>query len=410
MTSKKVSVSPRWSGPIPTRKDGTPLPKNQWGRAGRKRAWLVRWFDLDGKRPCKTFRSREEADAFALAKTVEFEEHGPTARVQIQHRTLAQYADEFEQMRTGPRGQRLAARTARDYLTVFREFAAGVGESTLLESITPADVTRHIAALRARKSRFGKGLSAHSINKHKRCLQTVFSTAVSPLGYIRQNPCSLVKQDKLADTDVRYVTTTEFGAIREACGERVWWQAFTMLCYTAGTRANEAVHLIWRDVDFDDSTIRIAAKPDSKHTIAWQPKSRKNRYIPIPETTVALLARMQSEAPSGSAYVFVPTERIEYAKQLQARGQWPEDRPIVNNLTRNFKRFASAAGVSDVSLHDLRRSAITHWARRLPVHVVKDLAGHANIQTTLRYYITVQQSDREQARRAIADIMAETGA
>lgn len=86
--SQKVSVTPRWSGPVPPRKDGRPLPTNQWARAGRKRVWLVRWFDLDGGRPGKTFRSREEADALALTKSIEFKEGDRAAWARIQRRTV----------------------------------------------------------------------------------------------------------------------------------------------------------------------------------------------------------------------------------------------------------------------------------------------------------------------------------
>ena len=131
-----------------------------------------------------------------------------------------------------------------------------------------------MAHLRSKTSRLGKPLSPHSINKAKRSLRTAFNVAIDQFGYLRHNPCEKQKQDRVADTANRYVTPREFAAILGACrkygesGKRRWWETFVSLCYTAGTRANEAVNMTWADVDFDGSAVRIIAKPDSDHTLA----------------------------------------------------------------------------------------------------------------------------------------------
>ena len=53
-------------------------------------------------------------------------------------------------------------------------------------------------------------------------------------------------------------------------------------------------------------------------------------------------------------------------------------------------------------LHDLRRSAITHWAGRLSAAVVQELAGHVDIKTTLKYYVKVRPEDLAEAREVTA--------
>jgi integrase len=71
------------------------------------------------------------------------------------------------------------------------------------------------------------------------------------------------------------------------------------------------------------------------------------------------------------------------------------------------------AGVGPYTIHDLRRSCITNWARRLPIHVVQKLAGHSDIQTTETYYLSVQPEDLAKARRMqsalVGDILSGTG-
>jgi len=46
----------------------------------------------------------------------------------------------------------------------------------------------------------------------------------------------------------------------------------------------------------------------------------------------------------------------------------------------------------------LRRSCITNWARHLPIHVVQQLAGHSDINTTQQYYLSVRAEDVVQAQ------------
>ncbi len=47
--------------------------------------------------------------------------------------------------------------------------------------------------------------------------------------------------------------------------------------------------------------------------------------------------------------------------------------------------------------HALRKSCITDWAARFPAHVVKEWAGHADIRTTLKYYLKVSDGDHRKA-------------
>ena len=56
------------------------------------------------------------------------------------------------------------------------------------------------------------------------------------------------------------------------------------------------------------------------------------------------------------------------------------------------------AGVGPYTVHDLRRSCITNWAKHLPIHVVQQLAGHSDIKTTQQFYLSVQPDDLSKAQ------------
>ncbi|MGB2986328.1 MAG: tyrosine-type recombinase/integrase [Phycisphaerae bacterium] len=216
-----------------------------------------------------------------------------------------------------------------------------------------ADATRYLAAIRAEPSKCDMVLSDSSVNKHKRNLKSAFNVAVKQLGYLTVNPFVGLDQDKIPDQDIRYVEPSEYNALiattKVLPKKSLWWEAFVTVCYTAGTRANETTHLTWGDIDFAENTIRIIAKREA--------------------------------------------------------GTWSEGQHVVNNLDRDFKRIAKAAGVQNVRLHDLRRSCITHWTKRLTVLIVQELAGHSNIETTRKYYVKIRPADMEEAREVTANAL-----
>jgi len=120
--------------------------------------------------------------------------------------------------------------------------------------------------------------------------------------------------------------------------------------------------------------------------------------IPFPSQTVNLLAAWQSVAPEGCPYVFMEQARWDYyRRQIQADG-WRAGQDLVNNLLRRFKTICRRAGAGPYTLHDIRRSCITNWAKHLPIYVVQQLAGHSDMRTTQRYYLVVQPQDLEKAR------------
>ena len=76
-------------------------------------------------------------------------------------------------------------------------------------------------------------------------------------------------------------------------------------------------------------------------------------------------------------------------------------------MLSKFKTRCRWAGVKEYALHDLRRSCITNWASHLPIHVTKELAGHADIRTTEKYYLAVRDEDIARAQQVQAELIGE---
>ena len=405
--NKKVTVSARWYGAVPHR-NCAPLPKNQWARAGRKRKWTVRWHAPDGKRPRQTFDTKEDAEAFAREKVAEFESCGSSARLRPQRKRLGEFLAELLELRTGPRGQRLSIASVREYRTIVGRFAAFIGADTPLDRLTIADAMRYLAALRSTPSNRGRPLSLSSINKHKQTLKSAMNIAIL-LGYLQTSPFASIKKDKVPEHAIRYIDPAEFAAIVSACRDgsvtALWWECFLAVCYTAATRLNEAAHLTWADVDFEANTVRIIAKSDLDGIAAWRPKDLDSRTIPVPDYTISRLSQLHADAEAGATFVFLSPARVAWIRAKREAGTWSEDRAVLHNVNKNFKSMAHRAGVVNVTLHDLRRSCITHWARKIAAPVVQALAGHSDIHTTLRYYVSIREPDMAEARDVTAQVL-----
>ena len=285
----------------------------------------------------------------------------------------------------------------QDYKTTLKRFVEFVGETASLEDVPPSDVTRFIADVRS-----SRGVSAATVNKYKRNLKAIFNIAITQLGYLNINPCAHSKEDRIADKALRFITAEEYGRLQQACtimrDRTLWWQAFLSVCYTGGCRMNEATHLTWNDIDFEADKLRIISKPETAGIGAWRPKDYDSRVVPIPTHSVDLLTRLHAIADEGAVFVFLSPKRIAWISAKRKAGTWSEGQKVINNLDRDYKRIAKAAGVADVCLHDLRRSALTHWAKRLPAAVVKELADHGDIKTTLKYYVSLRAADLDEAR------------
>jgi len=117
------------------------------------------------------------------------------------------------------------------------------------------------------------------------------------------------------------------------------------------------------------------------------------RIVPVPDTALKLLTQLQNEAPEGQVYVFV-----------NPKGPHKGDRMKRQNTWRDFHVICNLAGISNCSLHPLRKSYCTTLAEALPIHVVQEFAGHSDIRTTRQYYLKVRPQFMEAAKRILATV------
>jgi integrase len=388
----KVGVYRKFYGQIPKNEFGQPRPKSEWLKT-RPFSWAARWFDSEGKRHSKSFKTRKEADHFAEMKQLEVRQRKAEPQPSI---TMQEFAREHAVVMKG----QVAPGSLYDQSRALRMFLAHVGGNRKLQDVKPWDAEAFVA------KRLQEGVSVATVNKDIRTLKRIFNLAIEPRGYLLEgrNPFARVKQRRYCPKPIRYVTPAEFQALTDAASS-LWWKALLTVAYTTGARLGEILHLTWADVDFETSRIRICRKVSTHGAAAWEPKDRAERLLPVPSRAMQFLVDLQAVSEVGNSNVFISLTRGQHLQRRRTKGQWDERQCPVNNFTRDFKSFVRRAGVGQCSFHDLRRSCITNWARALPIHVVRQLAGHSDMKTTQTYYLSVQEDDLERARGIQSQIL-----
>jgi integrase len=346
---------------------------------------VVRWFGQDGNRYSKSFKVRKEAEWFAETKQPDVREGKADPPPQV---SLRDFNREHGELMKG----NLAPNTLHLHLATIGLLAESVGWDRQLEKISSRDIERF------RADRQKTGIASSTANRELRTLKRIFTLAALR-GYLPQgrNPCSAIPTLKVGRKRPPYCSPADFQAVVQRIDDPMW-RAFLVTTYTTGMRLREALNLTWSDVDFGEEQISVTRKTSCKWVQAWTPKDHEMRAIPLPKQAVDLLAAWQAAAPEGCPYVFMEPGRWEYYRDHVSLGQWKVGQDLVNNLLRRFKTMCRKAGVGPYTIHDLRRSCITNWAKTRPIHVVQQLAGHSDIKTTQQFYLSVQPEDVKKAK------------
>lgn len=136
------------------------------------------------------------------------------------------------------------------------------------------------------------------------------------------------------------------------------------LLYGCGLRCFELCNLKLKDLDLDRRMLHIR-----------QGKGRKDRYVPLSEIQIRGLKKyLAAENPSIWCFTGNNTEGLPVPLTTQG----------VRWIVREARKHSSIQ--KEVTTHSLRHSYATHLLEMgLDIMSVKDLLGHADIQTTLTY-------------------------
>jgi site-specific recombinase XerD len=161
------------------------------------------------------------------------------------------------------------------------------------------------------------------------------------------------------------------------------------LLYGCGLRCFEVCNVRLRDLDFDRKVLHVV-----------HGKGNKDRILPLSAHLIRGLQNyIASEKPNDWLFNGQPSERSggNFANRYSHRGvQWA------------VKQASKLAGIiKDVHVHTLRHTFATHLLEDgLDIITVKEMLGHARIQTTMEY-LHVARSNPQRAFSPLDTLFAQ---
>jgi|GEM_PF-1146353 len=365
------------------RKCGASLRKTKRTYAGRGFSYSIRWQDpRTGK-----FRSQATGPDKAYAQHCAAQKRQELASGKISGRVAITY-DDFVTEHLMAIEDTLAPGTCVEHERTLEQFKAACHPKDLA-------VIDFQMLEKFRAARIADGVTPASVNKALRTLQSILERGVQR-GYLTANPFKgpgvrkslFLREPEPVPT---VLEPAEFAAVLGNCQDDVWRAVCTVGYYT-GLRLGEILRLEWGDVDFPGCILHVRNKPGAST------KSGKNRDVPMTAEVVEVLNAL-SPAMFSSRLVF---------PSLQGRN-------AVTNASRGFVEIVKAAGLVDeggkarFSMHDLRRTFVTNLlATGTDPKSVQTLAGHADVQTTLKHYAGVSAKGLTDAVNRLSLIKTQT--
>lgn len=148
-----------------------------------------------------------------------------------------------------------------------------------------------------------------------------------------------------------------------------------LVALKTGLRFGELIALEWNDIDFGNNLMTV--KQSISRGRLGSTKSNKIRFIPLSEeANEVLLSRLNERK-----FVFTKDDGALLGSMLCLR--W-------------LHRACLAAGLRKIGFHVLRHSTASQLAEHgVSMTIVKELLGHSDIRTTMRYSHLTQSATRE---------------
>lgn len=198
-------------------------------------------------------------------------------------------------------------------------------------------------------------LRPRTVNIEVNTLSAIFREAVKR-GLVDKNPVKGVRKLPEENIIIRYLSADEEKRLLEACSPSL--HSIVMVALHTGMRLGELLHLEWKDVDFEQRLIRVKLT-----------KSHRTRYLPMNVRVVETLKALPRRPD---------IELVFWNPKRGAHWSWTHG--------PGWQKAIRLSGVKDFRFQDLRHTFASRLVQAgVPIKVVQELLGHANVATTMRY-------------------------
>ena len=224
-------------------------------------------------------------------------------------------------------------------------------------SMNLSDITeRHLKTYKSQ--RLQQGMSASSFNRDRSTLKRIF--ALSGVEWRFKKSAFTMEKETVRK---RILDDDERDRLMSACKKVPYLFLAILIGLDTGFRKQSILTLQWRDIDW------------KKNQVTKIGKGGKLSCVPLTDRLRRHLLSYRGQQSILSLYVFPsPTN---------------PSKPITD-IRKSFQSACRTAGLSNMNLHDLRRSFATSVLRATKdLSLVQDLLGHSSIETTRKVYAHV---------------------
>ena len=332
-------------------------------------------------------QAREEAKDYATMVSKGIDVQGEKQKntqeaIEFENKTLEHFLNEHYEdwVTTSQKSGKESVRCIRSY---FKQYLS-----------TPLHKISHSTINRWRIKKLNEGLKPSTINRRVTLLKGLMSRAVE-WNYIPDHPLKQFKDLKVDKKPLmRYLSEDEharlFGALAERdeelrqareranhhrqdrnydllpslydCEFPDRLTPMVTLALKTGMRRGELFDLLWGDVNLDRKFVTIRGE------VA---KSNNTRHIPLGPTAFETLELWKEQSPNTEAF-----DRVFPA----------DDGGRLDNVRKSWANLLARAQIENFRWHDMRHDFASQLVMKsVPLNTVRELCGHANMNTTLRY-------------------------
>lgn len=373
------------------------IRERKWTSGGvDKTAWVVDYFDQNGKRHIKTFAKKKDAKDFDAGTRIEVK-----GKVHVADRdtvTVAEAGDLWHQACVGAGLERSTTNQYEQHLRLHIKPLIG---STRLNEMTVPKVRQFLDDLRdngrspAMQRAVRVSLGALLSDAQERGL--VVRNPVKDMGRGKARARSAARHEEPVVVGVDLFTPEEIKRIMPTLTGKV--RAFWMTAIFTGMRASELRGLRWSDIDLPKGFLTVNQRANIWKAMGPPKTKAGRRKIPLVGHLVATLKEWKKEYPKGNPdldLVF-PTGIGTVEEHNNVVTRWYQPFQISAGLTKpSGKLDRDGKPIEEAKytgLHALRHFYAS-WCINSPADgglglsakVVQERMGHSSIQVTLDTY------------------------
>ena len=382
------------------------------------RLTVVEGFDLNGKPMIhrKTIHGTKKDAEVELAKFVTEVQNG----LVIDGKSL-RFSEFTEIWKRDYGSKELAPTTYKRYCRMLETRLLPYFGHFYINKIRPTDIMKFYDLLEkdtqlVRKSgnngeKTKKPLSGKTILEHHRLLRAMLHKAVY-WQLIVANPAERVQAPKAKKPKRRSYDDEQTKILLENLEllsiEDTKYKVAIILTIFTGVRLGKLMGLEWQDVDFKNGIISINRSSQYLSDMGVFTKTPKTessiREIAIPEFIISLLEEYKlwyEEQKSIYGELWTNSDRLF----VQADGK-----PMhPSSISKWFVRYVSTIGLPVINFHGLRHTnASLLVAQNVDIAVMSARLGHAQISTTLDFYVHPLLSHNRKAGYALENLLLPT--